>query len=70
MIKTFCLITNTSGYKYWSYRLTRSTDPIYSRMIEKYGTIYVNNKGGWFDESAIKTIHKTVRQATFPVDIG
>jgi len=69
-MKTFCLITNISGFKYWSYRLTRSNDPIYKAMIAKYGTIYVNDKGGWFDSKSVKTIHKTVRQANFPVDIG
>lgn len=66
-MKTFCLITNISGFKYWSYLLTASADPIYKRMIKKYGPIYVNDKGGWFDAKSVKTIHKTVIQKNFPI---
>ncbi len=68
-MKTFCLITNISGCKYWSYLLTSSTDPIYSRMIRKYGAIYVNDKGGWFDAKSVKTIHKIVTQKNFPISV-
>ena len=68
-MKTFLLITNVSGFKYWSYLLTSSTDPIYKRMIRKYGAIYVNDKGGWFDTKAIVTIHKSVKAKHFPISI-
>ena len=69
-MKTFYLITNVSKCKYWSYRLTRSTDPIYKQMIAKYGPIYVNDKGGWFPEDAVVTVHRKVKQQNFPVDIS
>lgn len=69
-MKTFCLITNVSNMKYWSCRVSRSSDPIYRQMIKKYGgPIYVNDMGGWFDTKAVRTIHKTVKARKFSVDI-
>ena len=69
-MKTFCLITNISGYKYWSYRYNSTKgNGLYAAMVRKYGTIYINNAGGWFAHDSVVTIHKIVKQTEFPVDI-
>ena len=66
-MKTYYLITNVSGNKYWSYLGTRyNTNGIHASMVKKYGNIYINQSGGWFDETAVKTVHKIVRQKNFP----
>lgn len=57
--------------KYWSYLVTEEIaeslrDPIYSRMVAKYGNIYVNDKGGWFHQAAVKEVHEVRVQTQFP----
>lgn len=70
MQKTFMLITNTSGAKYWSYKADSSMmaflSPFKQNAIAKYGEIYVNRNGGWFPKCAIKTVHEVVVQVDFP----
>lgn len=67
MLRTFKLITNVSGLTYWSYvGNLHNTSGNHLHMVEKYGEIYINDKGGWFPKDCIRTIHKTVIQATFP----
>lgn len=67
MLKTFLLITNTSGMKYWAYIGNRyNTTGNLRRMVDKYGVIYVNDKGGFFTPNCIREIHATVTQETFP----
>jgi hypothetical protein len=69
MKKKFCLITNTSNCKYWSYLGTKETtvpNGLYRRMIEKYGDIWINEQGGWFGADSVKKIHATLIQENFP----
>lgn len=68
MKRTYYLITNVSGFTYWSYYLDRSRDPHYRRMIAKYGPLYVNRNGGFMTLDCVKTILKTVTQRDFPED--
>lgn len=71
-MKTFCLITNVSGCKYWSQRIDNIFDAELVGMVyqfEKYGTIYVNDCGGWFHEDAVKTLHETVEADRFPNEL-
>lgn len=66
MTKYF-LITNIMGQKYWSYLGTKhNTTGTHARMVEKYGDIYINDKGGWFHAACVQTIHRTVEQFAFP----
>lgn len=72
MIKTFCLITNISNCKYWSWKADRSMLPYLTLFqqdaIAKHGEIYINRYGGWMPKSCVKVIHKTVEQENFPLD--
>lgn len=67
MLKTFFLITNCSGMKYWSYfgNQTNTTGNLRT-MVDKYGAIYINDKGGFFTPDCVREIHETVTQETFP----
>ena len=68
-MRTYYLITNASGMKYWSYLGTKhNTAGFHASAVEKYGDIYINQQGGWMPKSAAKTIHKTVTQKNFPLD--
>lgn len=67
MTETFYLITNVSGQTYWSYiGDVFNTLGYHLAAVKKYGRIYINRNGGWFPSSAVKTIHKTVKQKDFP----
>lgn len=65
-MKTFLLITNTSGCTYWSYLGHRDNAPEFAPEIKKYGIIFINRNGGYFTADNIKTVHKAVLQDTFP----
>lgn len=66
-METYLLITNTSGYKYWSYigHLGNAVGHD-RRMVEKYGVIFINRNGGFFPGSYVRTVHKAVIQDNFP----
>lgn len=70
MKRTYYLIRNTSGYTYWSYRLTRHNrkdiTEIERRAIKNHGIIYVNRNGGWMTEDNVDKILKTVVAENFP----
>lgn len=72
MTRRYYLIRNTSGFVYWSYKLDLSdiaeADPTERRAIAKYGTIYVNRNGGWFDDGCVEEILETMRACQFPND--
>lgn len=69
MLRTYFLITNTSGCMYWSYLGTiHNTVGTLNSMVLKYGNIYVNQNGGWFHQGAIKEVHRVLIQDHFPVD--
>ena len=71
MLKTFHLITNISGMKYWSYVGNRyNTLGTLRRMVDKYGVIYINQDGGFFTPDCIRKIHATVTQKEFPQLLG
>jgi len=66
-MKTFLLITNTSGCTYWSYLGHRGNTFGYERqMVDKYGIIFINRNGGWFTANCVQTVHKVVFQDIFP----
>ena len=64
-MKTFCLITNISGYKYWSYRYNSTKgNGLYAAMVRKYGTIYINNAGAhWADAATQATAERPTETA-------
>ncbi len=67
MKRKYYLITNVSNMKYWSYR----DDDIHGNhgsTVAKWGTIYVNQQGGWFHEAAVKQVHEMREQVNFPID--
>jgi hypothetical protein len=70
MKRTYYLIKNTSGYTYWSYRLTyrskKDITEIERRAIERHGIIYVNRNGGWMTKDNVDKILKTVVAENFP----
>lgn len=70
-MRTFYLITNTSGCTYWSYKVGREhaafLSPIHAAAVMKYGDIYVNRNGGWMPANHADTILKTVESVNFPV---
>lgn len=66
-METYLLITNTSGCKYWSFIGHKGNTIGHERkMVEKYGVIFINRMGGWFDGKSVDTIHKAVIQKDFP----
>jgi hypothetical protein len=70
MLRTYFLITNTSGLKYWSYLGTPdNTVGILASMVEKHGNIYVNDKDGWFTQNCVKEVHAVLIQENFPTNI-
>lgn len=70
MIRTYYLITNVSGCKYWSYKVTHHDasylSPRYVNAITKYGPIYINRVGGWMPMSPKDIIHKMIVSDKFP----
>lgn len=69
MKRTYCLIRNTSGCTYWSYRLSCSRCAeldSHQKALEKHGTIYVNRNYGYFPESNIDEIIAELVQEEFP----
>lgn len=72
MKRTYYLITNTSGCTYWSFKADATnfrkltTDMFQVAAILKHGPIFINRKGGWFPESCVSEIIKTVDQIEFP----
>ena len=70
MLKTFYLITNISGMKYWSYLGTPENNwGGNETMAAKYGEIYINDCGGWFNRESIRECHAIVTQLDFPKNI-
>lgn len=68
-METYYLITNVANQTYWSYLGTKdNTTGIHARMVKKYGNIYINRSGGWFNDVAVKKILKTVDAKSFPQD--
>ena len=71
-MKTFYLITNSSGCTYWSYKVGREhaayLPPAQASAVMKHGTIYVNRNGGWMPEACVITIHRGVKQMDFPAE--
>lgn len=67
-MKTFFLITNASGMKYWSYFGTMATAPEYATHIAKHGNIYINDCGGWFDQKSVKEVHAVLIQKDWPTN--
>lgn len=71
-MRNFYLITNSSGCKYWSYKVGREAaswlSPMLAAAVMKYGDIYVNRNGGWMPATCAVTIHKTVEQLNFPAE--
>lgn len=66
-METYLLITNTSGCKYWSYIGHLGNTVGHDRMmVKKYGVIFINRNGGFFDGRSVATVHKAVIQDTFP----
>lgn len=66
-METYLLITNTSGCKYWSYIGHLGNTVGHERkMVEKYGVIFINRMGGFFDGRSVATVHKTVIADRFP----
>ena len=67
MLRTYFLITNSSGMKYWSYLGTPdNTCGTHARMVEKHGNIYININDGWFTQSCVKEVHAVAIQPDFP----
>lgn len=66
-MRTYYLITNCSGMKYWSYLGTKyNTTGFHAVAVARHGDIYINQHGGWMPKSAAVTIHKKVTQKDFP----
>ena len=66
-MRTYFLITNINGMKYWSYLGTlHNTYGNHLEMVKKYGNIYINQENGWFTKSCIKEVHAVVTQENFP----
>jgi hypothetical protein len=68
MTSTYHLIENIPGFIYWVREESYGQTPLQKHQIAKYGTIYVNRKGGFLTKNAIKKILKTVDQRDFPED--
>jgi hypothetical protein len=70
-MRKFYLITNSSGCKYWSYKVGRDQAPYLpmtqAMAVEKHGDIYVNQCGGWMTSECAVTIHKVVESKDFPL---
>lgn len=66
-METYLLITNTSGFTYWSFIGHKGNTIGHERkMVERFGVIFINRNGGWFDGKSVDTIHKAVIADRFP----